>query len=180
MGSSRKKRRSRARQRVAGLSIKKRLEALENIASKPRNITETVIAGALSSIQFAMDLIQIWQGLGPEVQTTIKAALDNVLPRFARQIDGLAPDEQMIQAAELIKVLRTMEKVLHELDSPVFVNSLSSHIFREELEDAILDARAVSEDLRVEMFKALHEAWKIRWTMVPREGAEVQVRPMWL
>lgn len=160
---------------MASLSITKRLKALEKVANKQSGATVTVVQGVWSATLFAMDLMQIWEGLSPELQATIKAALNNVLSRFVSEINGMAADEQLIQTAELIKVLRTMEKVMRELDPPVLGNYLSANSFQEEFEDTILEARLDPEDLRPGKFRALHEMWQIRSTMARRQGDDVVV-----
>ncbi len=177
MARSKKNGRSKARQRMAGSSITKRLKALEEVAKKQRGTNATVIKGIWTATLFSMDLVQIWQGLSPEMQAIIKAALSNTLARFMAQINGMSTDEQMVQAAELIKVIRTMERVMRELDPPVLSGYLSEHYFKEELEDAILDARLISEDLRAGKFRALHETWDIRTTMARRRDGQDGILP---
>lgn len=89
----------------------------------------------------------------------------------------MSTDEQMVQAAELIKVIRTMERVMRELDPPMLGGYLSEHYFKEELEDALLDIRLISEDLRASKFRALHETWDIRTTMAWRRDGKDGILP---
>lgn len=168
MARARKNRKSKARQRMAESSINRRIKALEKIAGNQAGVGATVLRGLWGATLFGVDLIQIWQGLSPEMQAVVKATLNNVVVRFMASIDGMPADEQVLQAAELIKVLRIMEKVLGESSVPVLGNYFTETVFKESLEDAILDARLAPEEIRLGKFRALREIWDLQAEMAVR------------
>lgn len=141
-------------------------EALGSASKKKRHgASNLVLKGIWLGVQVASNSITIWQSLNGVFKSVLESSLNNILSRFMMSASTMPMDEQVVQAAKLISVLRAMEKVLGETKAPDFSNSLTKDVMAIELANAFIDALSVSKENFSEIFLVLREKWELDSTL---------------
>lgn len=121
-----------------------------------------VLGGVIGIIANTM---AIWSGMSDPMKASIKTALGTIVGRFMTRTANMLPDEQIVQAAKLIIVLRVMNASLGKTAPPAFANGLTEQDFIDELVRAAWDGMGVSEENLPHMFDNVRCKWELSSTL---------------